>query len=251
MTQILVRDLTEVVPIVSANAQRANSEVKINISIAYVLHLVEARRSLTSVYDRLGMKRYWKGLALSTNWNFNDPENLLNGPEFVNTMKILTQLTPDDTETKSWFGNVDDIQTLVGVGTGIAAAAAAGPTVAAIGLSVFLTRWIAKAYDNTPEALRCFMGYIVDLTLVLDQLFLVTFSTNIPRPLTMEDITTAVENYKRLHMASVHREIRQYVNKATFQDILHSNQAELKVKDLLKKYCAKGTGASGGEVSSS
>lgn len=60
------------------------------------------------------------------------------------------------------------------------------------------------------------MGYIVNLTLVLDQLFLVVLSTNIPRPLTTEDITKAVENYKHLHMANVHREIRQYVNKATF-----------------------------------
>lgn len=46
-------------------------------------------------------------------------------------------------------GNVEDMQTLIGVGTGIVAAAAAGPAVAAIGLSVFFTRWIAKAYDNT------------------------------------------------------------------------------------------------------
>ncbi|KAJ7139150.1 hypothetical protein C8R44DRAFT_727259 [Mycena epipterygia] len=65
MTQLLVRDLKETVLIVSANAQRTNSEVKINNSIVYVLHLVEALQSLTSVYDRLGMKRngYWKGLV--------------------------------------------------------------------------------------------------------------------------------------------------------------------------------------------
>ncbi|KAJ7265512.1 hypothetical protein C8J57DRAFT_1329869 [Mycena rebaudengoi] len=256
-TQRLVEDLTNVdskavVPIVSANAQRANAEVKINNSI------------------ELGMKRYWKGLASSTkfldwkfetcltalheeitdSWNFNDPANLLNGPKFVQNIKILAQLvTPDDTEAKSLFGNLEGYQALVGLGTAIVGAAA-GPAVAAIGLSVFFTQWIAKAYDTTPAALRCFMGCIIDLTLVLDQLFLVGLSTNVPRPLTPEDITEAVENHKRLHLADVHREIRQYVHSAPFKDIMRSNKAELKVKELLKRYCAKGTGVSGTDVTS-
>jgi hypothetical protein len=91
------------------------------------------------------------------------------------------------------------------------------------------------------------MGYIIDLTLVLDQLFLVGLSTTAPRPLTAEDLTEAVENHKHLHMANVHREIRQYVHSATFKDILRWNKAESKVKELLKKYCAKGTSVSGGQ----
>jgi hypothetical protein len=95
------------------------------------------------------------------------------------------------------------------------------------------------------------MGYIIDLTLVLDQLFLVGLSTNVPRPLTQEDITEAVENHKRLHMAEVHREIRQYVHSAPFTDIMRSNKAELKVKELLKKYCAKGISGSGNQASTS
>ncbi|KAJ6533348.1 hypothetical protein DFH09DRAFT_1092578 [Mycena vulgaris] len=82
-TQRLVEDLAnvdpkEVLPIVSANAQRANAEVKIDNSI------------------ELGMKRYWKGLASSSkflgwkfetclstiheeitdSWNFNDSGNM-------------------------------------------------------------------------------------------------------------------------------------------------------------------------------
>ncbi|KAF8207799.1 hypothetical protein K438DRAFT_2074921 [Mycena galopus ATCC 62051] len=263
LTQLLVGNLTnldseEIVPIVSANAQRANAEVKIDNSI-------ENRHSY------ILPPGYWKGLASSSNflgwkfercltalheeitdsWNFNDPANLLNGPEFVDNIKILTQLvTPDDTEAKSLFGNVEGYEGLIGIGTTVVGAAA-GPAVAAIGLSVFFTQWIAKAYDTTPAALRCFMGYIIDLILVLDQLFLVGLSTNVPRPLTPEDITEAIENHKRLHMANVHREIRQYVHSATFKDILRWNKAESKVKELLKKYCAKGTSVSGNQVNNS
>jgi hypothetical protein len=83
------------------------------------------------------------------------------------------------------------------------------------------------------------MGYITDLTLVLDQLFLLVLSMNVPRPLTAEDISEAVENYRRTHMAEVHRNIRQYANQATFQDVLQSNKVEVKVRELIKKYCAK------------
>ncbi|KAF7335121.1 G domain-containing protein [Mycena venus] len=247
ITQRLMRDVATaagdgqgVVPIVSAMAQRANAQVKIDGSI------------------EVGMKRYWRGLASSTNflgwkfedclstiheeitdsWNFNDPNELLNGPEFVKKIKILAQLvTPDNTEAKSWFENLDHIQALVGFGTTVVAATV-GPAVAAIGLSILFTQWMAGAYNKTPETLRCFMGYIVDLTLVMDHLFLVVL-LNPPRPLTEEDINEAVEKYKQSHMAKVHREIRQYVNKASFPDILQSNKAEEKVKTLIKEYCAQ------------
>jgi hypothetical protein len=91
----------------------------------------------------------------------------LNGPEFVDNIKILTQLvTPDDTEAKSLLcvhlhgdhlcrtnhpsssGNLEGYEALIGIGTSVVVVAA-GPAVAAIGLSVFFTQWIAKAYDTT------------------------------------------------------------------------------------------------------
>ncbi|KAJ7737921.1 hypothetical protein B0H14DRAFT_2992689 [Mycena olivaceomarginata] len=233
LTQLLVGDLSnldskEIVPIVSANAQRANAEVKIDNSIDSKFLGWKFETCLTALHEEI-----------TDSWNFNDPANLLNGPEFVDKIRILTQLvTPDDTEAKSLFGNLQGYEALIGIGTTVVGAAA-GPAVAAIGLSVFFTQWVAKAYDTTPAALRCFMGYIIDLTLVLDQLFLVGLSTN------------AVENHKHLHMANVHREIRQYVHSATFKDILRWNKAESKVKELLKKYCVKGAGVSGGLGSSS
>ncbi|KAJ7618688.1 hypothetical protein FB45DRAFT_932228 [Roridomyces roridus] len=256
ITQSLVRGLQSagtdaqgLVPIVSAMAQRASAQLKIDTSI------------------QVGMKRYWQGLASSTkfmgwkfedclstihqeitdSWNFNDTGDVLNGPEFVKKIKTLAQLvTPEASEAKSWFENVDHIQALAGFGTTIVAAAA-GPVVAAIGLSAVFIQWITQAYNKTPETLRCFMGYIVDLTLVMDHLFLAVLSMNPPRPITQDDLDQAVLQYQEAHMARVHREIRQYVNKASFQVILQSNKAEVKVKDLIKEYCAKNEGD--GEVS--
>ncbi|KAJ7862485.1 hypothetical protein B0H14DRAFT_3444669 [Mycena olivaceomarginata] len=129
-------------------------------------------------------------------------------------IKALAQLvTPEDAQTLSWLCSPTLSQPSL-----------PAPAVAAIRLSDLFIRWITDTYNKTPETLRCLMGYIVDLTLVMDHLFLVVFS----RPLTEGDITEAVDKYKCLNMAKVHHEIRQYANKATFPDILQSNKAEEK-----------------------
>ncbi|KAJ7235233.1 hypothetical protein C8J57DRAFT_1194924 [Mycena rebaudengoi] len=247
ITQILVEDavtaksdMDGAVPIISAMAQRASVRVKIDASI------------------KVGMKRYWKGLAAGTNfmgfkfenclatihqeitdiWWFNDPDNLLNGAEFQDKMKIVAQLvTPEEPgEVNSWFKNLEGNQTLLGFGTTAVVAAVAGPAIAGIGLSVLFIQWAAKAYEKTPGSLRCFMAYIVDLTLIMEQLFLMVLSMNPRRALTEKDITKATENCKST-IAGVHREIRQYVNKASFGKILRSNKAEEKVWELIKRYC--------------
>ncbi|KAJ7509321.1 hypothetical protein B0H11DRAFT_2270332 [Mycena galericulata] len=261
-TQRLVEKVEgEVVPIISAMAQRSSAQVKIANSI------------------EVGMKRYWQGLAssgkflgsklevcvatvhqeITDSWNFHDPKDvsvnilmrpavivtyiakLLNGPEFVETIKALAQfVTPDAAEAGSWFGTVDHIQALLGFGAPILAATA-GPAVAAIQLSMLFVKWLRDAYNATPESLRCFMGYIVDLTLVMDHLFLAVLSINPPRSLTKADISAAVEKYSGEdgHMSEVHREIRQYVNALTFPRIFQSDKAEEKVKELINRYCVK------------
>ena len=75
-------------------------------------------------------------------------------------------------------------------------------------------------YDTrSPEVLRCLMGYIVDLTLVMDQLFLNTLPIKPPRHLMQEHIQMALENYESTEAQAVHRQIREYVNNATFARI--------------------------------
>ncbi|KAJ6455189.1 hypothetical protein C8R45DRAFT_944187 [Mycena sanguinolenta] len=82
-------------------------------------------------------------------------------------------------------------------------------------------------HDN-PEVLRCFMGYIIDLTLVLNELFLVVIAIRPPRALQDEDLELAFQNYKNSDLSLVHREIRQYVRDANWGKLLQSDAAELK-----------------------
>jgi hypothetical protein len=48
------------------------------------------------------------------------------------------------------------------------------------------------------------MGYIVDLTLMMDQLFLNILPLKHPRLLTVEQIDTALEDYKNSEAVKVH-----------------------------------------------
>ncbi|KAK6969566.1 G domain-containing protein [Favolaschia claudopus] len=226
--------------VVTAMAQRVSALQKIDASI------------------QVGMKRYWQGLAsaasfgnstletclvtihqeIAESWNFYDPRDLLNGPVFRNRVKALAQLAmPEEMDAGSWFENIDHIQTLLGLGTAIAAPVA--PAVAAIGLSALFLHWLSRTIHRTPEILRCLMAYILDITLVMDQLFLVVLATHPPRALTAADIDTALESYMLLNLGDVHKDVRIYVTRAKFLQILAANSAEQKVKELLQKYATR------------
>jgi hypothetical protein len=79
------------------------------------------------------------------------------------------------------------------------------------------------------------MGYIVDLSLVMDQLFHITIA-RAARPLTAKEIDKALENYKDAGLGAVHREIRTYAGKATISQILVAGPAEATVRMLIRKY---------------
>ncbi|KAJ6484732.1 hypothetical protein C8R45DRAFT_1098887 [Mycena sanguinolenta] len=217
---------------VSAIAQRASAMEKIDASI------------------EIGMKRYWLSLGSSTellglklemcmkllhyditaSWNFDD-DKLLNSDEFIQQIKSVAQLvTPSESEANSWFAGQENLYTLLGL-AGSAFVSVVVPTLGAIGL----------IYVNTPEVLRFLIAYIVDLTLVLDQLFLITLDHRPARRLAMDDIDLAVKNYRTSKRATVHNKIREYANKATVAEICRSTKAEEKVKELIQEYRAKCT----------
>jgi hypothetical protein len=88
------------------------------------------------------------------------------------------------------------------------------------------------------------MAYLVDLILILHELFLVVVAIRPPRPLTDADVDKAFENYKKSGLGRVHRDIRQYVSEANWNKILFEHTAaEAKVKELILRY------SSGNEVS--
>ncbi|KAJ6455170.1 hypothetical protein C8R45DRAFT_1222596 [Mycena sanguinolenta] len=230
----------ETVCITSAIAQRGSAQANIEGSI------------------KIGMKKYWRGIASSrkfpgfklekclntlhidivTTWNFSDPNKLLRSNEFVEQMRTITQVVvPREEEVTDWFGNVKDV--LGAAGTAGTMHPLAFPIVAGIGLSGLFIKWLATVYERTPETLRLFMGYIIDLTLVLDQLFVIVLALGPGNLLTQTEIDAALKKYGSDAVNTVHAEIRKYCNKATFGQIRRSNKAEEKITELIEAHRAK------------
>ncbi|KAF7981461.1 hypothetical protein HWV62_33489 [Athelia sp. TMB] len=237
ITQGLLLDAGDVW-IVSAMAQRASAQAKIDSSI------------------KVGMMKYWQGIAASTNfpgfkletclhtihsditsgWNFNDPDNLLNGAEFRKRILTLAQyVAPEPEEVSSWFNqSLDGASKLLGITSFITTAIV--PVAAALSLSAVFIAWIAGVYKQTPQVLRCLMGHIIDLTLVMDLLFLQILPDKPPRRLTPQHIDNALEAYKATHAQEVHRQIREYADTSSFAKVLAANNAQDQIETLIRQY---------------
>ncbi|KAF7354258.1 G domain-containing protein [Mycena venus] len=239
--------------IVYAMAQRASAELKINTCV------------------EVGMKRYWAGLASSAHfpgrtlqkcletvhkemtesWNFYDPDDVLSSlvgsclaycshllqhlvkVKFMDQVKLLAQLaTADETEAKSWFKSEDleAAQTWIGL-AGATLAASAGPVIGALGVTAWFAKFVADLYYDTPETLRCFMAYLIDLTLVLHELFYVLPIAS-PRTVSGDNIALAFERYENSDLGRVHSEVRRYVSAGDWE----REAAEKKMKNLILYY---------------
>ncbi|KAJ7908815.1 hypothetical protein B0H13DRAFT_653243, partial [Mycena leptocephala] len=210
-------------------AQRANIEGKLKASL------------------EVGMNQYWQYVVASaevinwtldkclnalhqeivTSWNIHDPKQLLRGAQFFERIKALVQyVTPEVEKAKSMFADIDSIQRWIGLV--VPAAAFAGPASVAVALSGTFVHWIAKVYQNMcvlvpivvgdcdeisrPETLRCFMAYIVDLTLVLDHAFGMVHLKPTPIALDENMLDIALQEYRDRFMGEVHYEIRCYAS---------------------------------------
>ncbi|KAF7985533.1 hypothetical protein HWV62_3769 [Athelia sp. TMB] len=238
ITQNLVSNQDEgEVWLVSAMAQRASAQAKIDSSIK-----VGMKRKFSNVRPISGMlcltsivvlQGYWQGLAssahfkgyrldtclntihseITSGWNFNDPDKSLSG---------------------SYSQSIDGINNLIGITSAVASTVA--PVTVAVGLSVVFVQWIARIYQRTPAALRCLMGHIIDLTLVMDLLFLQILALTPPRRLTWEQVETALDEYRITTLQKVHQQIRDYANTSSFAQTLATNNVQEKIVALISQY---------------
>ena len=79
------------------------------------------------------------------------------------------------------------------------------------------------------------MGYIVDLTLILEQIFRVTLSKS-SSPLTEPDIGAAFQSYVEGGLGYAHHEIREFGKDESFTKIARGDDVVEKIKNLIYKY---------------
>jgi hypothetical protein len=87
--------------------------------------------------------------------------------------------------------------------------------------------------------LRFFLGYVVDLTLVLDRLFMVTSTIGQTTGLKLDDINSALENYKTSTAAKVHSDIRKYVEETIAKQMPQCSGAQSEDQEVVGQTLAE------------
>ncbi|KAG8927528.1 hypothetical protein FRC02_008083 [Tulasnella sp. 418] len=169
----------------------------------------------------IGKKEFWKYLGSSSNfenrtlatcldtlhddiilvWNFFDPEKRLTSDDFKKRMRA---------SISDLFGDKDSGTTL-----GISAAPPmprGADVIASLQTVEPLTKWTHNIYDKTPGVLRCLMAYIVNLTLVMQQLFSETRPSGKTPSLSVEVLHRVLKRFQdSTANRQVHEEIRSFV----------------------------------------
>ncbi|KAF7419488.1 hypothetical protein PC9H_002079 [Pleurotus ostreatus] len=230
--------VAEEASLVGAIAQRTSSETKIYASIA------------------VGKRRYWEGLGHSANfpnrplkncldvihrdviavWNFQDPNKHLNSIKF---QELMSQIVDDLAErnmldpNKTLVGGITLVGTIAGIIGGLSGPAA--PIVIPIVATVVFAKWVYDVYKQSAPVLRCLMGYIVDLTIIMQILFMLTRGD--PRPVSNRMIKLATKTYAespaKIH---IHNQIQDYVERNDVFKRMHRDGVLAKIVDLIEKW---------------
>ncbi|KAE9393015.1 hypothetical protein BT96DRAFT_999817 [Gymnopus androsaceus JB14] len=108
------------------------------------------------------------------------------------------------------------------------------PVTVPVAVVVFLAEWVLSSYKKTKESLRCLMGFIIDLTLVMDALFYLTRDRT---AVSIRHINQAIAFFKS-RKARVHDEIRTWVGQlSSALSHLNPDNAVTKIGDIIEKHC--------------
>jgi len=205
----------------------------------------------------LHVSEYWKGLASCTGvfkdqtakaclhvlhtdiiavWNFNDPRHYLSSQDFRTlVVNMVDKLDVGPPATSDPSNTIKVGLSMLGAITGIltALAAAVAPIVVPIVASAVLAKWIYEVYQASHDHLRRFISYIVDLTIILQTLYLVLDSDE---ELSIGVIKLAVAAYRGSSVSGdVHVRVQEYVGESTIIDRADRDILD-KVIELVKLY---------------
>ncbi|KAI3600392.1 hypothetical protein WG66_001717 [Moniliophthora roreri] len=226
VTRDRLRDIEGDLLVLWATAQQINAQQKVNYSV------------------NVGFRKYWVDLGASTIfeglvlwdcisrihrdilvvWNFHDPDQLLSGPGFCDDMVKLIEplLTPPE----PYSNTLSQTSDLVSIGSTIAATF--GQVLAGAGIAAFAVRFLYGKYQRSPLIALCLGAYIVDLTLILHNLFITMLTQEPPRPVSEVLLYDTFQNYKVSDASRVHGLVRDIV------DQRRTLRPEEKIADLIR-----------------
>jgi hypothetical protein len=201
----------------------------------------------------VGKRKYWKALASSVPfknrsmwdclhvlhtdivnvWNFQDPHDYLCAPEFRRLMTNMVDeldVGPTVNPNKHLAFGLSIVGAIAGIVSALSGPAA--PIVVPIAAGVVIASWVYEVYQQSRPALQRFMKYIIDLTLVLQTLYLVSENQELSR----RAIKLAVKSYHDSPTSGeVHTRIQEYDKQMTFLERADRDSLDQFIK-LLQSY---------------
>ncbi|KAF7333168.1 G domain-containing protein [Mycena venus] len=110
-------------------------------------------------------------------WGFRDPDGLLESNLFKKKMTSLQKDLLEDDSSSLPKITLGGTAAVAGIISGVIPPAA--PFAVPIAAGLIFAAWVYKAYLTTPQVLRGLMGYIVDLTIMMQSLFWLTRARDI------------------------------------------------------------------------
>ncbi|KAG6887577.1 hypothetical protein C0995_014275 [Termitomyces sp. Mi166 len=192
-----------------AAAQRINAQQKVNVSID---------EGFKKYWINLGKSAVFKGhvlldcltrihLDMIEVWNFYDPETLLVGTWFREEMiKLIEPLLIEPEPGMNMGGTLASLSNLSTIAGTVAGPLA--PVLSGAGIAIVAVNFLCEKYQAIPLTALCLGAYIVDLTLILHDLFIDALVREPPRPLNRELVADTLIKYKDTDLSNVHRLIR-------------------------------------------
>jgi len=219
---------------VTAIAQRVNPGVNIDASID------------------VGKRKYWRGLASSINfpgktlqrclevihvdiitiWSFQDPHKHLYSKEF---QALMLNMVDDLAARDAPNPNAGIAIGASALGTLFSISGPAAPIVLPIFATFVVAKWVYDVYRQSHDILQRLMAYIVDLILVVQLLFSVVASNNLPISRRLIKVTFAAYN-DSIAKTQVHTKIREHVSKAGIFNPGNRDSALNKIVELIKHH---------------
>jgi len=229
-------DFSESAQIALAAAQRVDLDNKVAASI------------------RVGKKKYWSGLTsgmhffnksivncilvlhkdITMIWNIRGLNEYFLSEEFRARMTTVVEDLNNNADGQPVGGAMGVAAAAAGIAAAIApvsgpAAIVVGP-VAAV---VFLAAWAYGIYHRTPANMRCMMGYVVDLTIIMQAIFRVTLADKEGAVL-QERVTEIVDKFHESETKKdIHDSIRAFVED---RNLLAREGAVGKLEELISKH---------------
>ncbi|KAI0246090.1 hypothetical protein BJV78DRAFT_1158147 [Lactifluus subvellereus] len=208
-------------------AQRVSRDAKLRASIV----VGQSRPSLNVGYWRsLGSSNEFSGRTLEEwaevirsdivdVWNLRDHTKYLSSGEFKAQMSHLVKDLAEPLAGAPPSSNLD----------GIIEARSATPA----------AQWVKNPYQNTTENIRCIIGYIVDLTVIHNELF------RSGRDVSVGDVLSVMDSHDKSGTRSrIHNEIRRIVTETAQMSYGTDNLILEKAIRLITQFCDSLSGSS-------